>query len=330
MKHLIRVCIALLLLLPGVTPAHEVRPALLLIQQQASHHYDLMWKVPTRGDTRLNLNVVLPPNCQTQGAISNMAVDDALIQRWTSSCADGLRGNRIRIQNLPQSLTDVVVHYASISGKTHTYRLTGEQAEIHINDGSANIYTASAYFGLGIEHILMGYDHVLFVILLTLIAASIRSLLWAVSVFTLAHSMTLIATTLNWVALPVGPVEACIALSVVLLAVKACQPRIDSTQLTRWLIVTCVCFGLLHGFGFAAALVEIGLPTQSRPAALFLFNLGVEIGQLAVVSIIVVLRMLYVHVFNAVDNRHRLVVPYFVGGLACFWFFDRVHSLILN
>jgi hydrogenase/urease accessory protein HupE len=200
---------------------------------------------------------------------------------------------------------------------------------VRIDHDADHAYAAGAYFGLGVEHILFGYDHVLFVILLTLIATSIRSLLWAVSVFTLAHSITLIATAMNWVSLSIGPVEACIALSVALLAVKACQPQSDSPQLTRWLIVTCLCFGLLHGFGFAAALDEIGLPSQAKPMALFLFNLGVEAGQIAVVLVIVLLRTLYTAVAGTVSHRQRLIVPYLVGSLACFWFFERVGSILL-
>ncbi len=144
---------------------------------------------------------------------------------------------------------------------------------------------AGAFVWHGIEHILGGYDHLLFVFALLLIVRSTRALVWTITAFTLAHSITLALATLGVVHVPGPPVEAAIAFSILLLASEIVRMRRGESSVTaRWPWVIAFCFGLLHGFGFAGALSEIGLPRGDIPLALFAFNVGVELGQLAFIG----------------------------------------------
>jgi hydrogenase/urease accessory protein HupE len=187
-----------------------------------------------------------------------------------------------------------------------------------------------SYFTLGVRHILGGWDHLLFVAGLMLIATSWRTLLWAISGFTLAHSLTLSLAALGWVRIPISPTEAVIALSILFLAREALRPPSQSLA-QRWPLLVSALFGLLHGLGFAAALGEVGLPRGDIAWALLFFNLGVEAGQilfiLTLLAIIWVVRCV-AHGF-AVDVRRwranaRTVMAYLIGIPAAFWMVQRL------
>jgi hydrogenase/urease accessory protein HupE len=179
------------------------------------------------------------------------------------------------------------------------------------------------YVRLGVEHILTGYDHLLFVVALTLLVRKRRALLATITAFTLAHSLSLASTVLGLVSIPAAPVEATIALSIVLVCAE-CVRREQPDSLTRrapWVVA--FAFGLLHGLGFASALLEIGLPEQHLPSALFCFNLGVELGQLAVIGVVMALRGLAAH-FKVRQTWPGRALVYGMGGLAAFWSLDRI------
>jgi hydrogenase/urease accessory protein HupE len=145
-----------------------------------------------------------------------------------------------------------------------------------------------AYLVLGVRHILGGVDHLLFVLALVILVRDWRRVAITVTAFTVAHSITLVAATLDWISVPGQPVEAAIALSIVLIAVEIVNARRGRVSLTvRWPWLVAFCFGLFHGLGFAGALAEVGLPHHAIPIALLFFNLGVEIGQLAIVLALV-------------------------------------------
>ena len=186
---------------------------------------------------------------------------------------------------------------------------------------------AGAFVGHGIEHILGGYDHLLFVFALLLIVRSTRALVWTITAFTLAHSITLALATLGVVHVPGPPVEAAIAFSILLLASEIVRMRRGESSVTaRWPWVVAFCFGLLHGFGFAGALSEIGLPRGDIPLALFAFNVGVELGQLAFIGAMLgtlaIARRLGILTF--VERHVARAAPYAIGALAGFWFVGRV------
>jgi hydrogenase/urease accessory protein HupE len=180
------------------------------------------------------------------------------------------------------------------------------------------------YTRLGVEHILTGFDHLLFVVALTLLVRRRRALLMTITAFTVAHSLTLAATVLGLVSVPTAPVEAAIALSIVLVCAECLRPGDSFTRRAPWLVA--FAFGLLHGMGFASALMEIGLPEKHIPAALVCFNLGVELGQLAVIAAVLAVRALAARLRLARPGLTRAAL-YAMGATAAFWSIDRVAAV---
>jgi hydrogenase/urease accessory protein HupE len=184
---------------------------------------------------------------------------------------------------------------------------------------------AATYVGLGVEHILLGVDHLLFVLALLILVDGWRRLVWTITAFTVAHSITLAAATLGWAALPPPPVEAVIALSIVFVAgeiLHARQGRPGLSLRMPWLVA--FSFGLLHGFGFAGALAEIGLPQQQIPLALFTFNVGVEVGQLLFVAAVLLLGRLPGFLRLPVPAWWPQVAAYGIGSVAVVWVLERL------
>jgi hypothetical protein len=189
-----------------------------------------------------------------------------------------------------------------------------------------------------VEHILLGFDHLLFVLALLLLVKGWRRLVATITGFTVAHSLTLAAATVGWVQVPQAPVEAVIALSIMFVAVEILHQRQGRTGIaSRWPWVVAFGFGLLHGLGFAGALREIGLPDQAIPAALLSFNVGVEAGQLLFVAVVFLFLRLATHAMgrweSGSDRTARLPaaatppVSYAIGILAGFWFVERTFRL---
>ena len=184
---------------------------------------------------------------------------------------------------------------------------------------------AATYTLLGIEHILLGFDHLFFVLALVLLLKGGWLVAKTVTAFTVAHSITLVGSTLGLLSLPSQPVEAVIALSIIFLAIEVVKSRPDDIRLSeRFPWIVAFLFGLLHGFGFAGALAEIGLPEGDVPLALLTFNLGVEIGQLVIVAIALAL----LHGLRL--SRGQWVQPtktalsYGIGIVATYWFIERM------
>ena len=178
----------------------------------------------------------------------------------------------------------------SLDGTTQTERLSPTKTSFIVQATPSRWEVAATYMRLGIEHILLGYDHLLFVLALVILVRTWRRVALTVTAFTVAHSITLAAATLGFVNVPGPPVEAAIALSIVLVAVEIVNARRGKPSLTaRWPWLVAFCFGLLHGFGFAGALAEVGLPHHAIPVALLFFNLGVEVGQLSFVAVVLTL-----------------------------------------
>jgi hydrogenase/urease accessory protein HupE len=192
---------------------------------------------------------------------------------------------------------------------------------------------ARTYLWLGVEHILFGFDHLLFVLVLVILVRDWRRVALTVTAFTVAHSITLAAATLGFVNVPGRPVEAAIALSIVLVAVEIVNARREMPSLTaRWPWLIAFCFGLLHGFGFAGALAEVGLPQHAIPLALLFFNLGVEIGQLAFVAAILVMGELVRRAMalrfepapiQRMSDGLDVTAAYAIGALAAYWLIER-------
>ena len=323
-----RVSLALLacLLLPLPVRAHELRPAYLELREVSPEVYDVLWKVPARGEgARLPLDVRFPEGTEILGDPVGVFVGDAHLQRGLIRRPGGLTGGAIAIDGLAETLTDALFRLERADGTSLTHRFTAD-APTYVVPASPSLgQVAWTYLGLGVEHILLGIDHLLFVLALILIVKGRRKLLVTVTAFTLAHSITLALATLGFLQVPGPPVEAIIALSIVFVAseiVHGEQGRPGLTARYPWIVA--FIFGLLHGFGFAGALAELGLPQRAIAPALLFFNLGVETGQLLFIAGALTLGHPLRRVANAWPRGARAVPAYGIGGLAMFWVLQRV------
>jgi hypothetical protein len=314
--------------LGGRADGHEMRPGFLQIREIAPATYDVLWKTPAQGDLRLGLNVLMPAACRPAGPVRTIAVDGAAIQRWRVACAGGLPGKRVGVEHLDASLTDVILRFEPLIGAPKTLRLNGAAPAAAIPLRQSVWSVAATYFRLGVEHILLGFDHLLFVLCLLSLVGDVRRLIGAVTAFTVAHSITLAGTTFGWLSLAAAPVEACIALSIAFVAAEIVRTRQGTPGATqRWPWIAAFAFGLLHGFGFAAALRGIGLPEDSLPLALFTFNLGVEAGQLLFVGVVLAMLAVYRRYAPSPPQWAWRATPYLAGVTACFWFLERTAKI---
>jgi len=319
---------------PDPAAAHEVRPGYLELSEVEAGSYDVLWKVPARGDYRLALYARLPAGC-TDAPDAGSFVGGAFITRWRARCTDGLVGKRISVDGLAATRTDVLVRISHLDGVTQTARLTPDQPYLDVAAAPSRTEVARTYFVLGVEHILLGIDHLLFVLGLLLLVGNVRRLIVTVTAFTVAHSITLAAATLGLVHVPQAPVEAVIALSVMFVAaeiLRAAHGRASLTARAPWVVA--FVFGLLHGLGFAGALREVGLPQTDIPLALLLFNVGVEIGQLAfIAAVVAILAVIARLTSKGSDDRAggawraealvRTPLAYLIGCTAAYWTIDR-------
>jgi hydrogenase/urease accessory protein HupE len=322
----------LIIALAWIYPANadEIRPALLDIKEQNTGLFAVTWKVPTRGNRALAITPQLPESLELLGTPTLQDMPGAVIERAAyKNNAESLTGQTIVIDGLAALQTDVLLLVQMQDGTQHSAILRPASPEFIIPLQASKLKVAGDYWRMGTIHILEGVDHLLFVLALLLIVAGLGPLIKAVTAFTVAHSITLALATLGVVHVPSAPTEAIIALSILFLAAEIVHQRngvIGITERYPWVIA--FIFGLFHGLGFAGALSEIGVPQHEVPLALFMFNVGVETGQLlfigAVLSLIAVLKRLPL---TAPQGAWRLL-PYSIGGVAAFWTIDRVLSFM--
>jgi hydrogenase/urease accessory protein HupE len=312
----------------------ELRPGYLELRQTDPGSYSLLFKIPARGeDLRLAVYVKLPEGTQDVGAPRIAFGDGAYVERRTIRRDGGLTGHAISIEGLSATSTDVLVRIETLAGAIQTERLSPTRTAFVVQAAPGAAEVATTYLRLGVEHILFGFDHLLFVLALVILVRDWRRVAVTVTAFTIAHSITLAAATLGVVNVPGPPVEASIALSIMLVAVEIVNARHGKPSLTArlpWLVA--FSFGLLHGFGFAGALAEVGLPQHAIPVALLFFNVGVEIGQLVFVAAVLSLIWALRHVASrrwdatlvrrAVD-RLDVTVAYGIGVVAAYWLIER-------
>ena len=310
--------------------AHEVRPAYLELRQTGSQTYDALWKVPGKGDSlRLGLYVELPAGCANVAKPRASMLNNAFTERWTIKCADGLGGGTIHIAGLSGTGTDVLVRLERLDGTTQVTRLMPSAASFVVEAAPAALEVAQTYLVLGVEHILGGVDHLLFVLALFILVKGARRLIATVTAFTVAHSLTLAGATLGFVHVPGPPVEAGIALSIVFAAAEIVHGRQGRTGLTeRFPWIVAFTFGLLHGFGFASALIEVGLPQTAIPVALLFFNVGVEIGQLffigSIFAVVATARLVTQRIGVSQPVWAWRIPAYAIGSVSAFWIIQRI------
>lgn len=314
-----------LLLIAAPTFAHEVRPAYLELRETAPGTFEVLFKTPMRGDARLALDVGFSGRVERVTPVVSRATDNAMVQTWRLAATDPLGGQDVRIEGLANTMTDALVRVQFADGSEWIERLTPGAPQVTIPAGQSGRAIAATYFKLGVEHILLGVDHLLFVFALILIAPNTRQLILAITAFTVAHSITLAAATLGFVNVPPPPVEAVIALSIAFVAaeiVRAREGKAGIAARAPWVVA--FVFGLLHGFGFAGALSEVGLPTGHIPVALLFFNVGVEAGQLLFVAVVLGLAAILRPKQKLLPRWASLAPPYLIGSLAMFWVIQRV------
>jgi hydrogenase/urease accessory protein HupE len=326
-RVLLAMLLALQLFRPQEASAHESRPAYLEINQIAVDHYDLIWRTPLLSRMRLPVVLKLPDGVRDVRQSIVQEFSDSLLERRKIEVAGGLSGKRIDFVGLQATITDVLVRVRMLDGTYSTTLVSPSRPWIDVATSRGLLEVAGAYVKHGIEHILFGYDHLLFVLALILIVRSGRVLLLTVTAFTVAHSITLSLAALAVVRVPGPPVEAAIALSILLLAREIIRSDRGQMSLTaKWPWLVAFSFGLLHGFGFASALAEIGLPQRDIPLALFSFNVGVEIGQLIFIAIVLsALACARLVKFPPIFERYASAgATYAIGIVAAFWFIERL------
>lgn len=312
--------------------ADDLRPGYLEIRESASpttatptrHVYAVNWKAPIKPGLASGVTPIFPGDCNATAP--QRTVDaDALLARWSIDCQKPLAGREIRLSGIENTSADALLRYQSASGITQAARITPAQPIARIAEKPDRWEVARTYFVTGVEHILMGYDHLLFVLCLVLLLSGAWRVAATVTAFTVAHSLTLIATTLDVIRVPGPPVEAIIALSIVFLAVEIVKRKPGELRLSErvpWVVA--FLFGLLHGFGFAGALAEIGLPQGEVPMALLTFNLGVEAGQLIIVGAAMALLAIIRRAGEATSRRAQSISAYAIGTVAAMWLIERV------
>jgi len=251
--------------------AHESRPAYLEVTETSPGRYEVLWRTPLNAGMHLPVALALPDDVRNINEPVVREFSDSLVERRLVEAAGGtLAGKRIEFQGLQATITDVLVRVQTLHGTYSTTLVKPSQPWIEISVSKGPLAVAGAYLSHGIEHIIFGVDHLLFVLALLLIVKSFRVLLFTITSFTVAHSITLALATLGLVHVPGPPVEAAIALSILLVAVEIIRQKRGQIGMTaKWPWVVAFSFGLLHGFGFAGALTEIGLPQSDVPLALF-------------------------------------------------------------
>jgi hydrogenase/urease accessory protein HupE len=329
-RRISAVVAALLLLLAFVAPAaaHPLAPSLLDVRERDAGRLEVVWKTSLLQPAGADLRPVLPPHCApVADPVAERDASSATL-RWTVDCgARGIVGERLRVLGLDRSRTDALVRVALRDGRRLQAVLNGADASVVVSERQRPAWVMIDYARLGVEHILSGVDHLLFVLGLVLLVRSSRMLLYTVTAFTLGHSVTLSLAVLGYVNFPSRLVELAIAISILVLAVELARPD-DGDALRRrpWLLA--FTFGLLHGLGFAGALAEVGLPPEEIPLSLLSFNIGIELGQLVFIAFVLLARALLRSRAERGPAWLGAVPTYAIGSLAAFWCIERAAALI--
>jgi hydrogenase/urease accessory protein HupE len=323
---MIRALVVAMLALLAAAPAaaDTLRPGYLEFTQTGAERWQLVWKLPVQADLTPDLGPILPPGCMLTAPPSRSPTATALVSRAAVRCARPVAGARIGMAGLGEAQTDIIVRVAPLDRPVQTLRLTPAQPTATIAAQPGRWDVAGRYFIIGVEHIIFGYDHLLFVLAFVLLLDGVGRIAAAVTAFTVAHSVTLVGTTLGYVGLPAAPVESVIALSIMFLAVEILKKEPGRPRLSErapWIVA--FGFGLLHGFGFAGALAEIGLPEGEVPMALLAFNLGVEAGQIAIVLTGAAALALVRRIAARLEPAMVRAAAYAIGIVAGVWFVER-------
>jgi hydrogenase/urease accessory protein HupE len=327
-----RVALAVVVFASALVPvamAHEARPGFLELKETGPATYSFLWKKPTGGEVEIQIAPAIPEGCRLATPDRQQLTPGAMVVRGTLTCAGGLAGKTIAIVGLEATITDVLVRVHHADGRLESHLLRPVNPSVRLGGVTTLTERALGYVQLGVQHILLGVDHLLFVLGLLLIVSDRWTLVKTISSFTLAHSITLAIATLGYASAPLPPLNAAIALSILFLGPEIVRTWRGETSFTiRHPWVVAFAFGLLHGFGFASGLTAMGLPKAEIPLALLLFNVGVEIGQIAFVLLVILLE----RSFRVLEVRWPRLVEqlpgYAVGTLGAYWTIQRTLMLL--
>jgi len=318
--------IIVLLMLPVLAIAHEIRPGYLEIKENADHSLQITWKQPTTGDYSIPLHPAISTGWMIDSLANISYAESYLIKRWQVPVNHvSLDEQTISIAGLEKTITDVLVQVTLLNNVSFTYLIKPIQPSLKLNLSKPQPPPVWQYIQLGIYHIWSGFDHLLFVLGLLLLVKKRSRLIWTITAFTIAHSITLALATLHIINVSASFTEAAIALSIVFLAVELVRHYRGNNGFAYhypWLVS--FLFGLLHGFGFASALQDVGLPENNIPLALFLFNVGVEAGQLAFVFVMLLIIAAIRRLKFQLPQWSYKLPAYLIGTLAMYWFIERV------
>ena len=311
-------------LIVPVALAHEVRPSYLEVVEIEATKYQITWKQPVSPRGKLAISPEFPENCEISEKQIRL-VGSAIIEKYALNC--NLNNQTIKIHGLDRTLTDVFVRFEKIDGTIQTEVLKPSSKMMIL--GAENSDGIISYLTLGIQHILTGWDHLLFVFALLLLVRPAKIIAY-VTAFTVAHSITLGLSALGHFSLPSAAVEITVAFSITLMGLEILRQAKGETSLTAklgWPVTFII--GLIHGFGFAGALIEIGLPEKAKLLALLFFNLGVEIGQLAVVVVILVTGWVVTHLRSDYVLPIKIAGAYCAGIAGAYWAIDRIWAMLV-
>lgn len=321
---------ALLVLTAAPLAADELRPSAIEMTERGDGEWVIEWKLPVAATRAANAlpfaQPVIPASCAMQGEPVQRADTLALLGRADLICEGTLAEEQFGLTELIGN-ADAIARFVPLDRPVQSFRLTAEAPAATILAEPDRWQVLRDYLVIGAEHILFGWDHLLFVIALVLLVRGPWPVVKAATAFTVAHSITLVATTLGYTGLPGRPVEALIALSIVFLAVEVALVLREPERQTftrRFPWVVAFGFGLVHGFGFAGALADIGLPQGEIASALLAFNLGVEAGQLLVIAALVALLALLTRAAPKVETPAIRLATYGIGITGSFWLIERV------
>ena len=312
--------------------AHAMAPALLQLEETAPGEYQVLWRLSVFQTSRKLPHPQFPANCvPTQAAKVSPELGGAMASRWTVQCAQpGLIGQTLAVSGLQRSNINVIVHISSLDGRQIDALLASNRDHFVVPASTSSSKAFGHYFKLGVEHLLLGLDHLLMVLGLILLVRGWRMLLLTLSAFTLGHSVTLSLAALDLIQFNQALMEFAIAVSLVVLARELLHKR--PSLLSRYPALLAVCFGLLHGLGFAGALNQIGLPREAIVGALLGFNLGIEAAQIMLVcGVALVVAVMTGLAASRADAMHaalrprvRLLAAYLIGSCSMLWCYQRV------
>jgi len=319
----------LFFILPLITRAHEIRPGYLEISEKADHSLRIIWKQPLMGEYGIPLHPFISTGWLVDSLAEISYTESYLVKRWIIPAGhEPLDGQTIQISGLEKTITDVLVQLNLLNGESYTWLIKPVHPTLILNISKPSVPPVWQYLQLGIFHIWSGYDHLLFVFGLLLLVKKRSRLIWTITAFTIAHSITLALATLHIIHVSGQFTEPAIALSIVFLAVELLNHYNGKDGFAYhypWLVS--FLFGLLHGLGFASALQDVGLPENNIPLALFLFNAGVEIGQLSFVFLMLLIVAIIKRFRFSFSPLIYKLPAYVIGTMAVFWFIERVSSI---